>query len=312
MFTVRDLIDRPWVRAQIRRSGLAGTCPDHRTIILDSGGYQYFKAGRFLLSVAEVIELYREARPAFGVSLDRPIPFDLDPNSAAEAAASNVANFDLLVRELGEERVIPVVHGFEHGLVERQCKRLARIVGNPTIVGIGGSVPLFMEITRCHNQPASVTRKLNLLHRFNERITVVRSFFPRSRLHVFGAGSLRSIAMSFAAGADSVDSAGWRLRAAYGCVTGRRSKQVRLQRLRSLGISLNEALGGDLRSCGCPSCARSPTVEQRASQLASSFTNRALHNFWVLAAEVEEILASHRTDQLAANTHRFWLAQTLG
>ncbi len=291
MFSVRDLIDRPWVHAKVRRSGLEAVCPGHRTVILDSGGYQFLKTGKLLLTVDEVSDLYAAAKPAFGVALDRPIAPGIEPGVAETLACQNVSDYATMIRRPGGDRIVPVVHGYEEGLIERQCRGLARINPHPVIVGIGGSVPLFMAVARGSNEGEALERKRSLRRSFRQRLALVRSHFPLSRIHVFGAGGFSSIAMSLEAGADTIDSAGWRLRAAYGCVTGRRGVQVRLKSLQARGMPLAAVLGDDLATCGCPSCREAPDVQGRAARLSGSFTQRALHNFWVIAGEVDAMTA---------------------
>jgi len=148
---------------------------------------------------------------------------------------------------------------------------------------------MFMALTRNVGWQPLHSRADQLMRLLVDKVAVVRSTFPQSAVHVFGAGGFISLAFSLLAGADTVDTTGWRVRAAFGCIVGRSGRHVRLSRLRARGLDLEVSMHDDLMECDCPSCVALVTVRGRARRLAACFSNRALHNFWVIAAQVDRI-----------------------
>ena len=120
-------------------------------------------------------------------------------------------------------------------------------------------------------------------------LSQVRRLFPEKHLHVFGIGGTATLHVAALLGMDSVDSSGWRNRAARGLVqlpgTGDRSV-ARLGNWRGREPSAVE--WGKLAQCPCPACVTNGLEGLRADK-AFGFSNRATHNLWVLLNEVELI-----------------------
>ena len=147
MFCVSDLAAKPFLIRRVLAAGFQGVFPEHRTTILDSGGYQVLKTGRFVMPLGELTALCQRAKPSLVISLDRPIVGELRPGAAKRIVDQNVCAYANMVRKLGSSMVVPVVHGQELELVANQCERYAA-EASPPMVCLGGNVPFFKGLTR--------------------------------------------------------------------------------------------------------------------------------------------------------------------
>jgi 7-cyano-7-deazaguanine tRNA-ribosyltransferase len=268
--------------------------------MIDSGGYQYLRQGKFPLEWDDLIEYYNDCGADDGVSLDRPVGA-VSEGKAKRILAENLERY-ILMRGRAQPRItiVPVLHALSRSTVEWECRRLAAIDSAPPLVGLGGVVPHLMAITRNFRFGRDMAAKLKLVDLLHQRFSVARETFPKSRLHVFGAGGTVSIAMALRAGADSVDSSGWRVRAAFGCILGPWGRQLRIRSRanspRLFRRSLQEAVNG----CRCPVC--TGNVDSKyATQLVKSFDSRATHNLWMQFSDLKRVrakLSGRRTGAL--------------
>jgi hypothetical protein len=113
----------------------------------------------------------------------------------------------------------------------------------------------------------------------------VRDVFAKKTLHVFGVGGTATLHLTALLGINSVDSSGWRNRAARGIIQlpGCGERLVAdLGNWRGRQPSRNE--WKSLRECGCPACRNYGVKGLKASKL-HGFCCRATHNLWVLLDE---------------------------
>ena len=190
----------------------------------------------------------------------------------------------------------PVIHGLTTQELERNCASIQRVDAAPKWVCLGGLVPLVRQSGQLGANASSAQAELR------SRIELVRARFPSSRLHVLGVGSPRTIAAAFEAGADSLDSIGWRRAAGFGTVflPGGTEPFVadRGRKRAASRLLLTEADLGGLALCECPACARAGDLGRRIASLAGSYLPRAAHNAWVLLGEA----CQHRMAARASNT----------
>ena len=126
----------------------------------------------------------------------------------------------------------------------------------------------------------------------------VRTTFEEKKLHVFGVGGTSTLHVMALLGIDSVDSSGWRNRAARGIVQlpGSGERLVaQLGNWRGRRPSWKE--WQDLANCECPACVKYGKEGLKANKL-HGFCCRATHNLWVLLEE-NRWLAQH----VAAETY---------
>jgi 7-cyano-7-deazaguanine tRNA-ribosyltransferase len=130
-----------------------------------------------------------------------------------------------------------------------------------------------------------------------------RAIFADKILHVFGIGGTATIHLAAILGMDSVDSSGWRNRAARGIVQlpGSGDRMVAdLGKWR--GREPSAAEWERLAVCPCPACRHFGLDGLRASGVVG-FCNRATHNLWVLLREAAEV-----SQRLMDGTYRDWYA----
>lgn len=134
------------------------------------------------------------------------------------------------------------------------------------------------------------------------RAIQVRQAFPRSKVHILGAGGPVSVALSLAFGAHSTASAGWRVRAAFGCILMLMGRQVR-------GVDENQRsrkrLLMEMKNdwfCGCPTCGSERSYIWKARTLGRNFSARATHNLYQQFNDIERVSSllkpGHKGDSL--------------
>ncbi len=264
-----------------KRLGISGP------LMLDSGGFtMMMRQGE--LTLAQVARAFITTAADVVVSLDHP-PLGTDPKEVRRVKSDRtLANFAYLHREVTNTALAPVVHGVTPEELHANCDAIQRIDPMPAWVCIGGLVPLLRQCGQLRQ------RSVEARNRLQETISFVRRSFPVSRLHVLGAGSPRTIATAFAAGADSVDSVGWRRAAGFGAIFlpgGTERFVAHRDRKRAASRTLlTEVDRATLQRCDCPACARAGgDLSGRVAALAESYIARAAHNAWVLLGEARRL-----------------------
>lgn len=139
-----------------------------------------------------------------------------------------------------------------------------------------------------------------------ESLKHARQIFAAKQLHVFGIGGTATLHLAALVGINSVDSSGWRNRAARGIVQlpGSGDRVVA-----DLGKWQGRVPSRDewqrLQQCQCPACRRCGIKGIKASG-TEGFCCRATHNLWTLLEEARQI-----DQHLAANTYGDWYPQHL-
>jgi len=173
---------------------------------------------------------------------------------------------------------VPVVHaGLCLPKVLDSIERL-RVKTPVSRLGLGAMVPFLVRGKGADGRTQVV-----------DDILRVRRRLPEARIHGFGIGGTATLHIASVLGLDSVDSSGWRNRAARGIIqlrgTGDRVV-ANFGKWRGRALSLLEKRG--LKNCGCPACTSGGTKALEGGGLAG-FAARATHNLWVLASELQDI-----------------------
>ncbi len=122
-----------------------------------------------------------------------------------------------------------------------------------------------------------------------ENLRHVRQVFADKKIHVFGIGGTSTLHLAALLEMDSVDSSGWRNRAARGLVQLPGSGDRMVADLGSWrGRKPSEEEWEILVSCRCPAC-RKYGLDGLKAGLIWGFCNRATHNLWVLLEENRKI-----------------------
>jgi 7-cyano-7-deazaguanine tRNA-ribosyltransferase len=157
-------------------------------------------------------------------------------------------------------------------------------------VALGGLVPNLLRA------PKALAYRVIL-----EGLVQVRDTLADKALHVFGVGGTATLHLAALLGMNSVDSCGWRNRAARGIVQlpgcGDRSV-VKMGSWR--GREPNDEEWQRLRECPCPVCQQNGPEGLRAARLPG-FCIRATHNLWVLLEEAQWIDKQIRAGTYGAN-----------
>ena len=175
---------------------------------------------------------------------------------------------------------MPVVHGRSIEEIQLSLQLLKRICGTPRWVGLGGMVPL-LQGRAGSREIAAMGIELFIAYALKE----IRSAFPRSTIHTFGAGGTRIFPILFGLGSDSADSIGWRQAAGFGSIflplkSQRVVKWNREKRIPRKTLDASDR--DDLNSCRCPICSRCKSSRSQLASLRSSFHSRSIHNAWTI------------------------------
>lgn len=260
--------------------------PPHVQIYLDNGAF-YFLTRDGGIPLHEYEEFVQAAQPDW-----HPIPQDFIPLPAMDDAAQ-LRCFDRTMemnRAFAHDGFVPVMHIGRH--LPKYLEEFARsaALAQKERIALGGMVPNLLRAPRAMPY-ADILRGLDQ----------VRRQFANKELHAFGLGGTATLHLAALFGIASLDSSGWRNRAARSIVQlpGRGNRVVA-----AMGSWRGRAPGASewrmLAVCPCPACQRFGLAGLTAGGI-EGFCNRATHNLWVLLHEAQAII-----DHLAANTYREW------
>lgn len=164
-----------------------------------------------------------------------------------------------------------------------------------TAVALGGIVPNLLR-----------TSKAIPYRTILENLRHVRQTFVNQQIHVFGIGGTATLHLAALLAMDSVDSGGWRSRAARGIVQLPGSGERRVADLGSWKgrVPSAEEWAG-LHQCRCPAC-QVHGIDGLQAHGVHGFCCRATHNLWVLLEEARLI-----EEHLTAGTYTKWYSEHL-
>ncbi|MEM9540339.1 MAG: hypothetical protein AAGA60_12680 [Cyanobacteria bacterium P01_E01_bin.42] len=248
--------------------------PQNVKVYLDNGSFSFIKKNA-IVPVQEYQEFVKEAKPDW-----YPIPQDFIPTPKMTLAEQREC-LDKTMRMNAlycQDYYVPVVH--ISNLLDRYIRRIMRreILSSKPYIALGGIVPNLLRAPKA----MSYTKMIDGLIHFREQ-------FKDKKLHVFGIGGTATLHIAALLGIDSVDSSGWRNRAARGLIqlpgTGDRII-AELGNWRGRKVSKEEE--EKLEQCQCPACKQYGIDGLRANKVFG-FQNRATHNLWVLLEEARQI-----------------------
>jgi tRNA-guanine family transglycosylase len=178
-------------------------------------------------------------------------------------------------------------------------------VDQPSMIALGGMVPFLRGwMSHAHFTYRRMDGSLGSSKTFiADALAICREQFPKSSVHVFGAGSPTTAIALLGLGADSVDSLAWRRAAGYGTIflAGCAERIVSTQpRIRASRPTLSESDRLALKSCQCPICSPRSRYRDRIAELARSYVSRAVHNIWTLRTEEIALRAAVDTESLGS------------
>jgi 7-cyano-7-deazaguanine tRNA-ribosyltransferase len=262
--------------------------PSAVSVYLDNGAFYFLRAGGQAERKAYQ-EFVEKAKPDW-----YPIAFDVIPTPQMSNARQRRC-FDGTMaanRAHTHDGYVPVIH------ISRMLNDyVTAIMRNPKLaakdrIALGAIVPNLLRAPKALSYDTVLE---NLLH--------VRSMFRSKEMHVFGIGGTSTIHLAGLLDIDSVDSSGWRNRAARGIVQlpGSGDRMIaNLGKWRGRAPSKQE--WEKLRRCRCPACVGEGLSGLKANGLGG-FCNRATHNLWVLLEEARW-LEKHLCANTYANNYR--------
>lgn len=244
--------------------------PAHVDVYLDNGAFYFLRAGGQAERKA-YREFVRKAKPDW-----YPIAFDVIPTPKMSSIKQRHCFDETMAanRAHSHDGYVPVIH-ISRMLDEyvQAIKRSPKLAAKDRIA-LGAIVP---NLLRAPKALAYDTILDSLLH--------VRSNFPDKFLHVFGIGGTATLHLAALMELDSVDSSGWRNRAARGIVQLPGSGDRMIADLgKWRGRVPSEEEWERLKRCRCPACKTAGLDGLKADGL-KGFCNRATHNLWVLLDE---------------------------
>lgn len=276
MISYADFYKMPARRRKAMDQGLHEylDIPRHIKIYLDNGSF-YFSSHEIETPVQEYCDFVKKAQPDWF-----PIPQDFIPSpkmTLEEQQNCLQLTMDMNCR-YWQGDYVPVVH--VSSVLEEYVSRLKSYESllNKEAIALGGIVPNLLRASKAMH-PQKILEIL--IH--------VRQEFSDKKLHIFGIGGTITLHIAALLGINSVDSSGWRNRAARGIVQlpGTGDRMVAdLGSWRGRKPDSNE--WEILKKCQCPVC-RLYGIEGLKANLVQGFRNRATHNLWIILEEARLI-----------------------
>jgi 7-cyano-7-deazaguanine tRNA-ribosyltransferase len=288
MASYADLDQMPKSRRDAMKQGLHAFLgvPEGVQVYLDNGAFYFLRKPGDRV-VAEYEEFVTKAKPDW-----YPIPQDYipSPKMTPEEQRQCLTLTMGVNRQYHYDGFVPVIH---IGLVIDEyvvaVRADVRLAAKPAI-GLGGIVPNLLRMP-----------KALPYHEVLDSVRHVRVAFASKHIHLFGVGGTATLHLAALLGMDSVDSSGWRNRAARGLIQlpGRGDRFI-AEFGNWRGRKPSDAEWAMIDACPCPACRRFGRDGLLADRTAG-FSNRATHNLWTLLEEARLI-----DEHLKAGTYRAW------
>jgi tRNA-guanine family transglycosylase len=272
MISYADFHQAPMQRRKAMESGLHEHfgIPSSIKIYLDNGAF-YFLSHGGKTPKKDYEEFIEKARPDWW-----PIPQDFIPTPQMTRIEQRrcFTRTMKVNRDYKHDGFVPVIHiGQFLELYTESVQADERLAAKPKLA-LGAIVPQLLR------SPKAVPYEKILDGLFH-----VRQVFRDKQIHVFGIGGTATLHLAALLEMDSVDSSGWRNRAARGIVQLPGSGDRAVAELGSWeGRRPSEEEWGKLESCQCPACQKFGITGLKADKIFG-FCNRATHNLWVLLEE---------------------------
>lgn len=266
--------------------------PEHIKVYLDNGAFYFIKRGGEIPRI-DYEEFVNKAQPDWF-----PIPQEFIPTpkmTLEEQKDCFTRTMEINIAYQEEDSYIPIVH-ISQFLKEyiTQLKKNKNIMAKSGLA-IGGIVPNLLRAPKAVSHQIMLDALLHLCEEFKEK-----------KIHVFGIGGTATLHIATLLRVNSVDSSGWRNRAARGLIqlpgTGERI-------VANLGSWRGRKLLPDelekLKKCQCPAC-KKYGLDGLTKNRVEGFCNRATHNLWILLEEVRMI-----EENFLSNNYKEWYKEHL-
>ncbi len=272
MVSYADFQQMPAAKRRAMDSGLHKSLgiPKRVKIYLDNGAF-FFSLRGIIVNPREYEEFVDLAKPDW-----KPIPQDFIPTPKMGIGAQrHCLNKTMFVNNAYKhDGFVPVIH-----ISKVLSEYITAIKANERLaakndIALGAIVPQLLRMPKA--QPYQ--------HTLNN-IREARRSFADKKLHLFGVGGTATLHLAALMGMDSVDSSGYRNRAARGMIqlpgSGERTA-IELGSWRGRGLNKTELK--KLHNCQCPACQLNGIKGLKITGV-DGFRNRATHNLWTLLEE---------------------------
>jgi queuine/archaeosine tRNA-ribosyltransferase len=253
-------------------------------LMVDSGGFALMMNPGSRWTIRDVSQFVDKIDGDIFVSLDHPPARQDQSNERLRKIALSAHNYRILYESFVSKIIMPVIHGRTMSEIELSIQLTYDVAQDPKWIGLGGIVPLLQ-----HRIMSPEISRISPEGFIALSLAKIRSAFPRSKIHAFGAGGPLTFPAVFALGADSADSIGWRQAAGFGSIflPLRSQRAVRWNKeKRPPRRLLDSSDFVQLMLCRCPICEERPSIRSRLAAFRSDFHNRSIHNAWVIIHQV--------------------------
>ncbi len=298
------------ISKQIQEKGVKKFLGFNGPVMMDSGGFLFQKKEIMNVNPLHLMNLYEKSKPDIAVVLDHPLELSLNRKRNKKRLDVTMENTRIMYENNGGIALLPVVHGYTIDDIRQTIECIKDTIDDPPLIGIGSLVPLIKALNgrkyigKSENTPEGLSTGYLMV----EIVKTIRKEFPNSFLHVFGIGGATTMHLMFSMGVDSIDSIGWRIKAAHGAIQlpGIGDRFVSPKKRKR--TSLSEEDLALLEQCECPIC-RNNNLSMKKKLLdnadSSTFYNRATHNAWVFQQEVQEGIKSIESGNYMHYVHKY-------
>lgn len=276
MISYAEIYQMPSLRSAMMREGIRANLgiPPNVKVFLDNGAFSLSRKG-LEISVAGYQEFVERAKPDW-----RPVPQDFIPAPSMSLSQQRkcLRRTMNVNTAFAADGFVPVIHISR--VINKYISELKageKLAAKPRLA-IGGIVPNLLRA------PRALPHKKVL-----QNLIKLRSEFSDKEIHVFGIGGISTLHVAALLGIDSVDSSGWRNRAARGIILlSGKSERIIAQLGSWKGRKISEEEKELLLKCQCPACQKFG-LDGLTRGAAAGFRNRAAHNLWTLLEEAKWI-----------------------
>ena len=260
--------------------------PPEVSIYLDNGAFNFALKGKEVL-YDDYVEFVSCAEPDWYAIPQDFIPSPRMTKKQQRECLERTMQVNL---DYSHDGYVPIIHIGGH--LEEYLKHLKEDdkLNSKPIVGLGGIVPNLLRMPKA----MAYTDVL-------DKVAQARRELDGKQIHVFGIGGTATLHLAALLGMDSVDSSGWRNRAARGIVQLEGCGDRLVAELgKWRGRRMNEDERKLLSKCQCPACLEfgMAGLEERG---IDGFSKRAAHNLSTLLNEAK--LVEHH---IATGSYKQW------
>lgn len=272
MISYAEIHEMPKMRERMMSEGIHSHLgiPADVKVFLDNGAFGLSRRG-LEIAVEDYEEFVAKAKPDW-----RPVPQDFIPAPSMSLYQQHkcLQRTMKVNADFQHDGFVPVVHISR--VIDKYISELKaneKLFAKPRLA-IGGIVPNLLRA------PKAIPHQKIL-----QNLIKLREEFADKEIHVFGIGGISTLHIAALLGIDSVDSSGWRNRAARGIILlPGKSERIIAQLGSWRGRAVSEDEKKILLTCKCPTCQQF-SLNGLTAKASEGFRNRATHNLWTLLEE---------------------------